>query len=111
MVFKVVNGVFVVNIWQFNVKGLLVNSYWCFDVDGCGVIFNNVGGFSKFELGGYIVGNLWMFGGGVQIIVNQVNVMDFSYLCGFIEVVGNLVQVIIVNFVGIICVGCGFINV
>jgi filamentous hemagglutinin len=110
MVLKAANGVPVVNIRQPNTKGLSVNSYRRFDVDGRGVILNNAGGASKSELGGYIAGNPWMPGGGAQVIVNQVNATDPSYLRGFIEVAGNPAQVIIANPAGITCAGCGFIN-
>jgi filamentous hemagglutinin len=110
MVLKAANGVPVVNIRQPNAKGLSVNSYRRFDVDGRGVILNNAGGSSKSELGGYIAGNPWMPGGGAQVIVNQVNATDPSYLRGFIEVAGNPAQVIIANPAGITCAGCGFIN-
>ncbi len=110
MVLKAANGVPVVNIRQPNAKGLSVNSYRRFDVDGRGVILNNAGNSSKSELGGYIAGNPWMPGGGAQVIVNQVNATDPSYLRGFIEVAGNPAQVIIANPAGITCVGCGFIN-
>ncbi|OWY34221.1 filamentous hemagglutinin N-terminal domain-containing protein [Herbaspirillum aquaticum] len=110
MVLKAANGVPVVNIRQPNAKGLSVNSYRRFDVDGRGVILNNAGGASKSELGGYIAGNPWMPGGGAQVIVNQVNATDPSYLRGFIEVAGNPAQVIIANPAGITCAGCGFIN-
>jgi filamentous hemagglutinin len=75
-------------------------------VDGRGVILNNAGGSSKSELGGYIAGNPWMPGGGAQVIVNQVNATDPSYLRGFIEVAGNPAQVIIANPAGITCAGC-----
>ena len=110
MVLKAANGVPVVNIRQPNAKGLSVNSYRRFDVDGRGVILNNAGGSSKSELGGYIAGNPWMPGGGAQVIVNQINATDPSYLRGFIEVAGNPAQVIIANPAGITCAGCGFIN-
>ena len=110
MVLKAANGVPVVNIRRPNAKGLSVNSYRRFDVDGRGVILNNAGGSSKSELGGYIAGNPWMPGGGAQIIVNQVNATDPSYLRGFIEVAGNPAQVIVSNPAGITCAGCGFIN-
>lgn len=63
------------------------------------------------QLGGYVVGNLWLVMGVVCVIVNQVNLVNFSYLCGYLEVVGVWVQVVVVNLVGIICFGCGFINV
>ncbi|WP_299536984.1 filamentous hemagglutinin N-terminal domain-containing protein [uncultured Herbaspirillum sp.] len=110
MVLKAANGVPVVNIRQPNARGLSVNSYRQFDVDGRGVILNNAGGSSKTELGGYIAGNPWMPGGGAQVIVNQVNSSHPSYLRGFIEVAGNQAQVIIANPAGITCAGCGFIN-
>ncbi|WP_406851344.1 hemagglutinin repeat-containing protein [Herbaspirillum huttiense] len=110
MVLKAANGVPVVNIRQPNAKGLSVNSYRRFDVDGRGVILNNAGGSSKSELAGYIAGNPWMPEDGAQVIVDQVNATDPSYLRGFIEVAGNPAQVIIANPAGITCAGCGFIN-
>jgi len=110
MVLKAANGVPVVNIRQPNAKGLSVNSYRRVDVDERGVILNNGGGSSNSKLAGYIAGNPWMPGGGAQVILNQVNSTDPSYLRGFIEVAGNPAQVIIANPAGITCAGCGFIN-
>jgi filamentous hemagglutinin len=110
MVLKAPNGVPVVNIRQPNAKGLSVNSYRRFDVDERGVILNNGGGSGNSKLAGYIAGNPWMPGGGAQVILNQVNSTDPSYLRGFIEVAGNQAQVIIANPAGITCAGCGFIN-
>ncbi|MCO4859048.1 filamentous hemagglutinin N-terminal domain-containing protein, partial [Herbaspirillum sp. WGmk3] len=110
MVLKAANGVPVVNVRQPNAKGLSVNSYRRFDVDERGAILNNAGGSSKTELGGHIAGNPWMPGGGAQVIVNQANASEPSFLRGFIEVAGNPAQVIIANPAGITCAGCGFIN-
>lgn len=105
------NGVPVINIRQANAKGLSVNRYRRFDVDGRGVILNNAGRGSQTELGGYVGGNPWLAGGGARVIVNQVHSSDASYLRGFVEVAGNKAQVIIANPSGITCAGCGFINV
>lgn len=85
--------------------------YSQFDVNKLGVIFNNVCNDVQIRLGGWIQCNFNLVIGIVGVIFNEVNLVNFSFLCGYVEVVGDCVQVIIVNLFGVICDGCGFINV
>lgn len=110
MMVMVFNGVLMVNIIMLLVVGVLCNCYLQFDVGCDGVMFNNVRGQVQMQLGGWVQGNLWFVIGSVRVIFNEVNGL-VSWFNGYVEVVGQCVEVIIVNLVGIQVNGGGFFNV
>ena len=91
------NGTPQVNIQTPTQGGVSMNHYSQFDVDKNGAILNNSRKDTQTELGGYVKGNPWLATGEADIIVNQVNSANPSYLGGYIEVAGKKADVIIAN--------------
>jgi len=109
-ILRAANGAPQVNIQAPNHAGVSHNLYTRFDVDPEGVILNNARVPARTRLAGWVNGNPNLSGGTAQIILNEVNASDPSYLQGFVEVAGDRAQVVVANPAGITCSGCGFIN-
>ncbi|MGV3278638.1 hemagglutinin repeat-containing protein [Rickettsiales bacterium LUAb2] len=108
---KSANGIPIVNINKPNSKGVSNNEYNNLDVGKEGLIFNNSGDLVDTKLAGWIGANN-NFGKDehANLIVNTVR-SKRSELGGYMEVAGASSDLIILNTNGIVCDGCGFINV
>jgi len=105
------NGIPIININKVDGAGHSINEYDIFDVGSSGIIFNNSSGLSNTELAGWIVGNSNLKDNqNATLILNTVK-SKRSELGGYMEVAGKSADIIILNSNGILCDGCGFLNV
>ena len=105
------NGVPVVNIVAPSARGVSHNRFSDLNIDPEGLIFNNSKTFGTSRLGGVILANPHLNGGGTaRIILNEVTGANASQLRGFAEIFGDRAQFVLANPNGITCDGCGFIN-
>ncbi|GEM_PF-3360097 len=109
-VLQTANGLPQVNIRQPNNAGVSLNNYSQFDVQRNGAILNNALTHTQTRLAGWVAGNPLLNGKSADVIVNQVQSVNPSFLRGHLEVAGKQAQVVVANPVGITCEGCGFIN-
>lgn len=109
-VLQTANGLPQVNIRQPNNAGVSLNNYSQFDVQKNGAILNNAPTHTQTQLAGWIAGNPLLNGKSADVIVNQVQSVNPSFLRGHLEVAGKQAQVVVANPAGITCEGCGFIN-
>ncbi|QPF73473.1 filamentous hemagglutinin N-terminal domain-containing protein [Roseateles sp. DAIF2] len=109
-VLNTANGTPLVNIQTPGAAGVSRNSYSQFDVQGKGVVLNNVRGDAATQLGGWVQGNPWLAKGSARVILNEINSGQPSQLKGFVEIAGQRAELIIANPAGIQIDGGGFIN-
>ncbi len=105
------NSIEVVNIARVDENGVSYNQYENFDVGKEGAILNNSHTLVDTKLAGWILGNNNLEPNKeAKLILNEVKSKK-SELYGYIEVAGKRADVIIANTNGIVCDGCGFLNV
>ena len=107
------NGVQVVDIASANGAGVSHNVFNRYDVDTAGQVLNNNASSAAVEsqLASSIAANANLGGHVASLIINEVAGNQRSALNGQLEVAGSRADVVIANPNGIICSGCGFINV
>ncbi len=105
------NGVPLVGIRPPSPAGVSRNQLQRFDVDRRGVILQNNPGNTATVLGGWVQGNGALSAGPARVILTEVRGGSSSQLRGYIEVAGSRAEVVVANPAGILCDGCGFINV
>ena len=103
------NGVPVINIQRASAAGVSRNTYSQFDIGRSGAVLNNSPSTVSTQLAGTVGANPWL-SAPAQVILNEVNSPNPSYLRGYVEVGGARAEVILANPSGIQVDGGGFIN-
>ena len=104
-------GADVVHIAPPSAAGVSHNRYQQFNVAPGGLILNNSAHVTDTALGGRVSANPHLGGQSARVILNEVTSASQSTLRGAIEVAGRRADVIVANPNGIMCDGCGFLNV
>jgi filamentous hemagglutinin len=105
------NGTPLINIATPNGAGLSHNQFTKYNVGPTQLILNNATGAVTSQLGGVVYANPNLHGTSAGVILNEVTGSTPSTLAGVTEVAGHGAEVIVANPNGIVCAGCGFINV
>ena len=101
------NGVPMVHTSAPNAAGVSHNVFIDFNVDRQGLVINNSLSMGQSQLGGTLLGNPNLVGGGIvaDLIINEGTGANRSTLLGFTEVFGGEADLVLANPYGITCDG------